>query len=73
MCTQHVAPDESVKIHQDVQSKYSIGIHWGTYDMGSTEAQLAPKADLSEEIEKAGLEQEKFFTLHHGQSWQLPI
>jgi len=72
LCNQHVNPADAVMIHQDVRSKYSIGIHWGTYDMGATEAPLAPKADLAKEVEKAGLSADSFITLYHGKSWSLP-
>ena len=30
---QHVDPEEAVKVHQDVRSHKSIGIHWGTFDL----------------------------------------
>lgn len=30
---QHVNPAEAVKIHNEVQSKVSIGVHWGTFQM----------------------------------------
>jgi N-acyl-phosphatidylethanolamine-hydrolysing phospholipase D len=31
MSQQHVNPMESVRIHQDVGAKRSIGVHWGTF------------------------------------------
>ena len=31
----HVNPEEAVKIHQDVRSQRSIGIHWGTFDLAA--------------------------------------
>lgn len=37
MRPQHIDPGEAVQIHQHMRVRRSIGIHWGTYDMGSTE------------------------------------
>lgn len=37
MKSQHVDPHEAVKIHELVKSNFSMGIHWGTYHMGSYE------------------------------------
>lgn len=35
---QHIGPKEAVVIHQEVKSKRSVGIHWGTFDgLGSHE------------------------------------
>lgn len=42
MCNQHIDPAEAVQIHKDIGAKYSLGIHWGTYDMGSTEVNIIP-------------------------------
>ena len=30
---QHVDPQEAVEIHEDVQSNFSLGIHWGTFNL----------------------------------------
>lgn len=40
MKPQHIDPAEAVQIHKDIGSKKSIGIHWGTYAMGSTEVKF---------------------------------
>lgn len=33
MLPQHVSPEEAVRIHEDVKSKSSVGIHWGTFSL----------------------------------------
>ena len=30
---QHVDPQEAVEIHEDIQSNFSLGIHWGTFNL----------------------------------------
>ena len=30
---QHIDPEEAVKIHIEVNSKKSFGVHWGTFAM----------------------------------------
>ena len=30
---QHVDPQAAVDIHEDVKSNFSIGIHWGTFNL----------------------------------------
>ena len=33
MKNMHVNPEEAVRIHKDIRSKYSLGIHWGTFPL----------------------------------------
>ncbi|XP_076015023.1 N-acyl-phosphatidylethanolamine-hydrolyzing phospholipase D isoform X2 [Genypterus blacodes] len=64
---QHVDPEQAVQIHQDLQAKHSLAIHWGTFAL-SNEFYLEPPVRLREALELKGLSPECFFTLHHGES-----
>lgn len=66
MVFQHIDPTEAVKIHQDVRVKNSVGIHWGTFDMGSTEAFLEPPKLLASACEEMGVD--NFITIKHGET-----
>ena len=41
----HVDPLHAVMIHEDIQSRNSVGIHWGTFTL-SEESYMAPKYEL---------------------------
>ncbi|KAM4676776.1 N-acyl-phosphatidylethanolamine-hydrolyzing phospholipase D isoform 2-T2 [Discoglossus pictus] len=67
MKSQHVDPEEAVRIHADVRAKKSVGVHWGTFALAN-EYYLDPPIKLSEALERYGLNQEDFFVLKHGES-----
>lgn len=69
MKSQHIDPAEAVKMHKLIRSVKSIGIHWGTYQMGSTECYHEPKDKLREEADKAGVPSSDFITINHGETW----
>uniref|UniRef100_A0A183C377 Lactamase_B domain-containing protein n=1 Tax=Globodera pallida TaxID=36090 RepID=A0A183C377_GLOPA len=71
MSPQHIDPGEAVQIHQLAKSKKSLGVHWGTYEMGSSEGYLEPREKLAEAVAAAGLGPDEFVTLAHGQSWRV--
>ena len=48
----HANPQEALKIHQDLKSKLSFGIHWGTFKMMSGEPYLEPKEKTLELVSK---------------------
>lgn len=68
MRDQHVEPKESVQIHQDLNCKKSLGVHWGTFTMGAIEHFMAPKEEMEKERDAAGILPQDFFVLDHGGS-----
>lgn len=64
----HVNPEEAVKIHQDIKSEKSIGIHWGTFVLTSEEV-TRPLIDLKIAVQKYGLAADAFITLPVGGSY----
>ncbi len=67
----HVDPAESVRIHRDVKSRASLGIHWGTFDDLTDEPLYEPPKVLADEASKAGLAEGEFFVLKHGETRRL--
>ena len=59
---QHVDPEQAVKIHIDINSKKSIGIHWGTFALAN-EHYLEPKIKLAEEVKIHNLDAISFITI----------
>lgn len=62
----HMDPKEAVQAHLDLQSKLSVGIHFGTFPLTS-EPIDEPVELLTQEREKAGVAVEAFITLHPGE------
>ena len=61
----HCSPWEAVEIHKDVQSKFSIGMHWKTFCL-SEEPMERPPYDLFLAMEKSKLPPEQFLPLEPG-------
>ena len=68
MHVMHVNPEESVRIHRDVKSRASLGIHWGTFDDLTDESLYEPPKVLSAEAAKAGLAPGAFFVMKLGET-----
>ncbi len=65
MSSVHVNPEEAVKIHQDVKSALTIGMHWKTFRLGD-ELPHEPAVDLLVALKQAGLDPESFKILEPG-------
>ncbi|CAD6195425.1 unnamed protein product [Caenorhabditis auriculariae] len=69
MKSQHINPEEAVGMHEMIRSKMSIGIHWGTYHMGSYEFYLEPREKLKSIMEQR-TDLPKFITIEQGTIWE---
>jgi len=67
MKPQHVDPEEAVKIHNDIKSKSSVAIHWGTFALAH-EYYLEPPKKLTDALKDFKLSEEVFITLNHGET-----
>jgi N-acyl-phosphatidylethanolamine-hydrolysing phospholipase D len=67
MKDQHINPDEAVKVHKDVKSKYSYGVHWGTFEL-TDEPLDQPIIDLASALRAHQVSSTEFELLKHGQT-----
>lgn len=71
MGKQHVDPAGAIKIHKDLQSRLSIGVHWGTFRL-SDEPIAEPPVELAAARGRAGLEEKEFRVMQHGETLKIP-
>ena len=67
MREQHVDPAEALKIHQDLGTKLSIGMHWGTFEL-SAEPIMEPVERIDEAVTQGLIRAEEFITLAVGET-----
>lgn len=65
MAPVHIEPKDAVKIHREVSSKLSIGMHWKTFRL-SEEPIDQPPFDLFRAMKDAGLNPHTFLAPHPG-------
>ena len=68
----HVDPYEAIEIHKDVQSKLSIGMHWGTFALADEDMDEPPRS-LTDGLQKTGLKSDEFIVLKNGQMVKLAL
>ncbi len=71
MKTYHVDPDEAVMIHKDINSRQSIGMHWGTYAL-TAEEPMDPPIRLAAARMREGLAPLEFRAIDIGQTVTFP-
>jgi N-acyl-phosphatidylethanolamine-hydrolysing phospholipase D len=64
----HLDPSEAVRVHHDVNARQSVAIHWGTFANLTDESLYEPPQRLADERRKAGLAEDAFFVLKHGET-----
>jgi L-ascorbate metabolism protein UlaG (beta-lactamase superfamily) len=67
MKVMHIDPDEAVQIHKDLGARYSVAMHWGTFQLTDEPIDEPPKR-LAEALSKAGIPAEKFFVMRFGET-----
>ena len=67
MKQKHINPEEAVKIHQDIDSRYSVAIHWGTFMLTDEPVDEPPKL-LEDALAQKGISKEHFFVMQHGET-----
>ncbi len=61
----HIAPDEAVKVHEDVHSRQSIGIHFGTFPLAD-DGEHEPLQELQKALQQAKIAPSAFQALDFG-------
>jgi N-acyl-phosphatidylethanolamine-hydrolysing phospholipase D len=63
----HVDPTEAVRIHQDLRSRLSVAMHWGTFRLTAEPVDEPPRL-LAQALEAVGIAPERFLVLRHGET-----
>jgi L-ascorbate metabolism protein UlaG (beta-lactamase superfamily) len=63
----HMNPAEAVRAHRDLDSRQSIGMHFGTFQL-TPEAIGQPQADLKHALVDSRIPESEFVTLHEGET-----
>jgi len=65
----HCSPEDAVCVHKDVRSKFSVGMHWGTFRL-TDEDVLEPPQRLRAALEQQQLPLDEFVVLEIGETIQ---
>ncbi len=67
----HLNPEEAVLAHKELDSAYSVGIHFGTFQL-TYEAIDQPVIDLEQALLEHGISDQKFRVMRVGEHWHIP-
>lgn len=71
MAYQHMDPAEAVQAHLDLQSAFSLGIHYGSFELAD-DGQEEPVVDLQKALVAQGLAQSLFPAAAFGAGYDVP-
>eukprot|EP00475_Leptophrys_vorax_P026006 TRINITY_DN3642_c0_g2_i2.p1 TRINITY_DN3642_c0_g2~~TRINITY_DN3642_c0_g2_i2.p1 ORF type:complete len:204 (+),score=39.41 TRINITY_DN3642_c0_g2_i2:83-694(+) len=63
----HLNPEDAVAVHEDIRSKQSVAMHWGTFIL-SREPIMEPVERLAKELQAKNLSPDSFISLKHGET-----
>jgi len=66
----HASPDDAVEIHRLVNSRRSIGMHWGCWALGDEPVMKDPQR-LKQACVDRGVDPDEFNTLYIGETLRL--
>ena len=68
----HMNPEEAVNVFEDLEAKYGVAVHWGTFKL-TTEKMDQPPKRLVQVLKDKGISTERFRALQHGEIWYNPF
>lgn len=68
----HISPDQAVQVHQDINAKQSIAMHFGTFPLAD-DGMYTPQKDLKQSLDQRGINSEKFIIPDEGKSYVFKI
>ena len=68
----HMNPEEAVKAFEDLEAKYGVAIHWGTFKL-TTERMDEPAKRLLQSLKDQQIPSDTFRSLSHGEKWDAPF
>ena len=72
MKTQHMNPDDAVKVHKMLEVKQSAGIHFGTFEEHPEQAINSHEKDLKVALKKYNIPESKFWIMKFGETRDVP-